>query len=281
MIRLDIRQIPDAHIMTRWTRQAKDVLPDHLKGHQKDSGGTKPLAMQSMQLNAKALEAVSKGNTDTETLQVVMKHFIAAIKEVDAILEARREKSEVTSKNSDNGTVCVDSEDGVDIQTDIEGVRGNRYGASGSSAGMSDSEILKLKAPIANRSRGRPRVNRYRTKADIATKKLSTKGKKSATKSAKTKRTEDLATSSTVKQKAKRQRKTIDQKSLEDNRGLPYQSKFCGKCRNPGHTRRTCGREKNPTKSQKTVIRCSKCGLKGHTDEECLVMEEEYDAFYK
>lgn len=80
--------------------------------------------MQSMQLNAKALEAVSKGNTDTETLQVVMKHFIAAIKEVDDILKARREKTEVASKNTDNGTVCVDSEDGLDIRVILRVLEG-------------------------------------------------------------------------------------------------------------------------------------------------------------
>lgn len=117
--------------------------------------------------------------------------------------------------------------------------------------------------------------------ADIATKKMLGKEKESAAKSAKRKKTEDLATSSTVKQKAKRQSKTKVQISLEDNRGLPYQSRFCGKCRKPGHTLRTCGREEIPTKSQKTVIRCSKCDLKGHTEEECLVMEDEYDSFFK
>lgn len=175
MIRLDISKIPEEHIMTRWTRQAKDVLPEHLKGHQIEVSLNKPLVVHSMQLNAKALEAVSKGNTDIETLQVVMKHLNAAIKEVDGIIRAKREKTLASPEVQDKDNLCVDSEDALGTQTDVEAMQGNHYGASGSSAGMSDSEILKLKAPIANRARGRPRANRYRSQADLASKKLPTK----------------------------------------------------------------------------------------------------------
>ncbi|CAN6372782.1 unnamed protein product [Urochloa humidicola] len=293
MLQLNIREIPEAHIMTRWTRKAKDVLPDHLKGHEKDTTGTKPLTLQSTQLNAKALEAISKGNTDTETLQVVMKHFTAAIKEVDALLKARREKTVIYSEAADNSRVTDETEDECGIQTDIEVVIGNRYGASGSSAGMSDSEILNLKAPIANRSRGRPRVNRYRSQADIASKKVAAQAKKNEAGTKRKKRSEVVARTNTAKAKSKRQRtkadvvattstaKTNEELSLEENRGLPYQSKFCTKCRSPFHTRNACGREDKTAKSNKVVLHCGKCDLKGHTDEECLLVEDDPDSFFK
>lgn len=171
MIRLDISKIPDSHIMTRWTRRAKDVIPEHLKGHQIEVSLNKPLVLQSMQLNAKALEAISKGNTDTETLEVVMKHLNAAIKEVDGIIRARRENivsAEVPVKDK----FSVDSDDLYGTQTDVEAVQGNCYGAAGSSAHLSDTEILKLRAPIANRPRGRPRANRFRSPSEPGSKKV-------------------------------------------------------------------------------------------------------------
>ena len=149
MIRLDVAEIPEAHVMKRWTRSAKEVVPDHFKFPSKHVGTKQPLTHNKAMLNQNAIMAVNKGNIDMETFQVVMKHLNAAFKEVDDILLARTKKTVGDSTTDDDG-----AHNGVSyIQSDTEGEKTNIYGAAGSSAGMSDTEILNIKAPLVNRAR--------------------------------------------------------------------------------------------------------------------------------
>lgn len=225
MIRLGVPEILEAHIMTRWTRQAKDVLPENMKGHQNEKTANRPLTFQTMQLNAKALEVVSKGNTDIETLHIVMKHLNAAIKEVDCVMSARNKIITANSECPEQGNESVTTDHDLGIQTNVD-VVGNRYGASGSSAVMSDSEGLNIKAPIANRNHGRARVNRYRSKADTAVKKLTAKRSGNAMNETNSNNKRILSTSTTDKAKLKRQRKVKEKVASDKNLGLPYQSRF-------------------------------------------------------
>lgn len=86
MIRLNKDEIPDAHILTRWTRNAKDVLQEQLNQDKRKKTSTEPLSIWQTQLNAQALEVVTKGNTNRDTIAAVMKHLKAASKEVGQIL---------------------------------------------------------------------------------------------------------------------------------------------------------------------------------------------------
>ena len=61
--------------------------------------------------------------------------------------------------------------------TDCESI-GNVYGAAGSSAGMSDSELLSLRPPDVKIGRGRQRMNRYKTRNEIIREKLKQSGRK-------------------------------------------------------------------------------------------------------
>lgn len=253
MIRLNIENIPDSHILTRWTRNAKDVLPEQLKALQNKKPTVVPLSIWQTQLNAKALEVVTKGNTDKETIDCVLKHLKAASKEVDEILLAR--SNPVVTK-------CI--EDVLDIATDTEQIRGNKYGASGSSAVLSDSEILNLKPPLVERKNGRPIVKRFRSAADIASKKLSKR-------------------CNSTNGKTGSKRKTSHNNSSQKNAGLPVQTSFCTKCRKPGHNRNKCDTSSIQTLKKarnSNRIVCSKCGLKGHNCEDCLVADAE-DSYFK
>lgn len=137
---------------------------------------------------------------------------------------------------------------------------------------MSDSEIMKLRLPKVDRSRGRPIVNRGRTKADIAIKKTIHKRKTKA--------------SSQINGL-----KMLDEgiEPLEISPGLPYQSTFCTNCRQTGHTKRNCGAKSKRARKMdnqgkdcnESAAVCSKCGLKGHNEDECLVAEEDSNSFFK
>lgn len=282
MIRLNIPKIPNLHIVHRWTRQATH----HLKMIQSQNKNIEPLSIWQTQLNAKALEVVTKGNTCKETIDAVMKHFKAAIKEVDEILLSR--SREVDKGDTDNEV--------TDIETDIEGLRGNKYGASGSSAGLSDTEILNIRAPLVERGRGRPRVKRFRSASDASKKAAKRVKLTQAVKFDESKPQKVQETTEGKGKKASNDRTRCKRKASEitgsplKNTGLPFQSRFCSKCYKPGHSKNRCdqGRKEqenlcpteNITKKDNKVW-CGKCGLKGHLDKECLVVDVEKDSFFK
>uniref|UniRef100_A0A0A9DFL6 Uncharacterized protein n=1 Tax=Arundo donax TaxID=35708 RepID=A0A0A9DFL6_ARUDO len=126
---------------------------------------------------------------------------------------------------------------------------------------MSDTEILNMKAPVVNKARGRPRVNRYCCgdgKKGISTKKKVTISTKSTMK----KQMENSESSGS------RKRAVIVNDNIGDNiaanptnascfapknNDLPKQSNFCSSCRTTGYNITTCGRgQKAPKKSART-----------------------------
>lgn len=279
MIRFNVQSIPEAHILTRWTRNAKDVMPEHLKELQNKKPTTEPLSIWQSQLNTKALEVVTKGNSDRETIAVVLKHLKAASKELDDILRARANTD--ASESPEEGH--------LDRATDIEEISGNKYGASGSCAGLSDTEILNIKAPLVVRKGGRSRVKRFRSEADVASKKLSKRvniGHESTAYHEKSPVCDRVTTTKTqnstpgnTRAKPRSPHSNIQGK----NSGLPLQSSFCTKCGKAGHNRNRCDSVcivslKKPSNASRDV--CSKCGLNGHTDEDCLVADAE-SSFFK
>lgn len=279
-MRLNIKKIPHAHILTRWTQQAKDVLPEHLKPLQNRKTTLEPLSIWQTQLNATALEVVTKGNTDKETIAAVMKHLKAASKEVDEI---------IFSRSKPTPEPCI--ADGLDIATDIEEIRGNKYGASGSIAVLSDTEILKMKAPLVEKKQGRPRFKRFRSGADIASKKVAKRvnlGNSSSIGQEETGPMDHRNNNNNKKKpgncKTRTKSKNLDPMASGKNAGLPFQTRFCTKCRKPGHNRNKCDlRCCEPMKKAQNgnPLRCTKCGLKGHNDEDCLVADLENDSFFK
>jgi hypothetical protein len=265
MIRYEVKQIPEFHILTRWTRNAKDVVPEHMRFSAAKDDQTGSLSIWHRRLNSKALEACTKGNTYRETYDIVMKHLSSAIKEADEYIEKRRKSEQATETDTDE----------VEIVTDVESARGNRYGASGSSVGLSDSEILKLRGPVMDRGPGRPVGKRLLSSAE--------KGSRRTAKRRKTTTVDftNAAKKSTKKQKKKQTASVDDGSMWGEHRGLPYQTTFCTKCRKPGHGRDRCAAQLNASKDSNGKYRCEKCGLKGHSEIECLVVDEYSNGYFR
>lgn len=175
LLKLHKKEIPAAHIMKRWTRDAKDVLPEPLKIYQKDQSAMHCKTYRSRLMDLQSVKLKSTGDTDVELFEVVMKHMRAAEKEAEELI-AKRAKDAANEQVEDSDEeeleddqAAVQSDGGVLRNKDQRcsgnngGVtlRKNKYGASGSSAGYSDSEILGLKAPFFKRPAWRPRNNRF------------------------------------------------------------------------------------------------------------------------
>lgn len=134
-IQIGVREIPAFHIMLRWTRHARDIIPMNLRVNCCSTTVENMKLMQNSLLYGKALRVCSKGNLDFETYEIVMKYLQLAENEVDKLIETRQmQADEALAKAKVSGVSEYVS------SSDVESVPANVYGASGSSAGMSDED---------------------------------------------------------------------------------------------------------------------------------------------
>ncbi|XBI26690.1 protein FAR1-RELATED SEQUENCE 5-like isoform X1 [Triticum dicoccoides] len=82
MVLFRLSKIPEKHIMKRWTRDARDVLPAHLVRYQRDRGPPSSDTFRHHTMYMKALECVLLGDSNVKCYDV----FMAMMKEVQAAL---------------------------------------------------------------------------------------------------------------------------------------------------------------------------------------------------
>lgn len=78
MIHFRLTKIPEKHILKRWTRDARDVLPDHLVRYQKDRGPPTSDTFRHHAMYIKALECVQLGDSNVQCYDI----FMSMMKEV-------------------------------------------------------------------------------------------------------------------------------------------------------------------------------------------------------
>ncbi|CAN6233845.1 unnamed protein product [Urochloa humidicola] len=159
-IHLGVSEIPEAHIMQRWTRNARDLVPLNLRVHNYKPQSDYTKLLQQSRIHGKALELARKGNHDYGTYEIGMKYLQLALKEIEEYIE-EQQKRKLCAENSNGNSVS-----GWEGNSDSEAVSANRYGASGSCAGMSDDEVMRIKAPPKPITMGRPRTQRYQSLGD-------------------------------------------------------------------------------------------------------------------
>lgn len=162
MIDLGIKEIPEAHIMKRWTRKARDYeYPNEVATAAGEQLG------QSL-LFANALDVVKSTDRDPRAGQILTRYLNMAKKDIDLLKSDRIRQ--VSESDGNNTTEAYLSETGTDIEFadntdyDSDGQRlvKNGYGAAGSSAYMSDADVNKIKAPNVPTQSGRKREIRYK-----------------------------------------------------------------------------------------------------------------------
>lgn len=121
MIELKLSKIPEKHILKRWTRDARDILPDHLVRYQKDRG---PHGFDTYRHNTmymKAMECVRLGDSNVKCYDV----FMAMMKEVHATLLPlshdkdgmgleEREAADQKAKEGNHGKINVEANIDID-----------------------------------------------------------------------------------------------------------------------------------------------------------------------
>ncbi|CAN6171826.1 unnamed protein product [Urochloa humidicola] len=174
---LGVCEIPKAHIHKRWTRSARDVLPDNLKGYQKDTLCMKSMTFRHSYLYVNAMAVVQDGNKDLGAFEIVSKYLKKAQKKLREYFKAKENLTSSGTNGLNRGLFMqgdyytTESDTGADSGYETQERPMNSYGAAGSCAGMSDSELLRMKAPVVNRRVGRPKQNRFKGMQDYYSKK--------------------------------------------------------------------------------------------------------------
>jgi hypothetical protein len=83
MLQIGISRIPDRHIMNRWTRVARDVLPDEMNFYHSESLPVQTLTYRHRLLAASATRIVTEGDHDAETFEIATKHMDRAFMEIE------------------------------------------------------------------------------------------------------------------------------------------------------------------------------------------------------
>ncbi|KAL6637615.1 hypothetical protein ACP70R_025187 [Stipagrostis hirtigluma subsp. patula] len=169
LVQQGIPEIPKAHIMKRWTHEARDILPKELRAYQKDNLSLDSMTFRFKFLYVNAIGVVDAGNEDRNTFNIVAQGLKKIQKKIDEYRKAKQLGNRIQASNIqrfDKGHYTTDSDAAIDSASDIENTRANTFGAAGSSAGMSDSELLAIKAPSFKRSTGRPRCVRFKGPLD-------------------------------------------------------------------------------------------------------------------
>jgi hypothetical protein len=243
MVFLGETKIPEAHILKRWTRDARDVLPPHLTMYQKDTPAMHSKTFRHSLLHVNAMELVKLGDTNLDTFKVLMKHFAAAQKELKVIIDAIGEPGAAEPfPNYESSDAEWHREPAVGYQSEPDIANSGRvqYGLSGSSAGMTVEELASVTAPPIARKVGRPRQNRFLSPLE-----------------------------------PKRRKKHSVARP-----GYVRQSKFCSKCRDPHHTAAACTSNHEAKEHRRKRPKCSSCGLPGHKKNQCFTKTpniEEYE----
>lgn len=112
MIEFRLPKIPDKHVVKRWTRDARDILLDHLVRYQKDRGPPASDTFRHSQMWIRALECVRLSDINVKCYDV----FMAMMKEVYAtLLPLSHDKDGMGLEERDgvakmaSGTACSDT----------------------------------------------------------------------------------------------------------------------------------------------------------------------------
>ncbi|KAJ1263012.1 hypothetical protein BS78_09G151800 [Paspalum vaginatum] len=213
LVHYGLKEIPEKYILKRWTKVARDGIPDHLQGYTTDKEAMESQVYRHCLLRKQMLEFINLGDASSEVCQMAIdglamlmdKMKLKTTKTDSNVKDSRRSERVLERK-----TVIVDmadSDGGDSWHNEDENSEGFR---------VEDDDIVEsdIQPPEMRRGRGRPKISRYVSKAESAS----------------------------VGKKEKKKEACIDsEEGLEVTRKM--QIRYYSKCGNTGHNRSTCGRE--------------------------------------
>ncbi|XP_037413928.1 protein FAR1-RELATED SEQUENCE 1-like [Triticum dicoccoides] len=138
---LGMTTIPKKHIVKRWTKDARDILPEHLQHYQKDQITTSTLTFRHNRMYVQALELVRLGDASVEAYDTLMGLFKQAMT-VMAPYDMQRDR--------------LGLEDRGHNRKQANGVVGKRDNVEKTKNQDEGSALAGLEPPAKKRNAGRP-----------------------------------------------------------------------------------------------------------------------------
>ncbi|XP_047064014.1 protein FAR1-RELATED SEQUENCE 7-like [Lolium rigidum] len=237
MIFLRIRAIPPLHIVKRWTVDARDILPDHIKHYQKDMGPPEASTFRHSAMYITALELVHMGDSNPDSFECVMTGLCELKAKAASLCESKDGKSMVEKSKEASGsiTASLDSMQSrlsskkatvVTSRKSVQACSGDGSFVQGGCSAIVQEDNAEVSStlgggvllpPERRLKRGHPSTARDKPPYE-------TSGKR---------------------------------------------SRFCSICRGKGHKSTTCPDEGDTPVKPRKEARCGNCGITGHRKTSC------------
>lgn len=157
---IHITEIPKKHILKRWTRDARDILPPHLSQYQKDNANNNnPFSYRHFNMYLQAMKLVRMGDTSVQAYEHLVSLFKHCAEEMKPYAEIR-DGLGLEDRMAENGVVVNQDQAGgnqvgVAVKTTAATVNDDR-----NSANESGNMLAGLLPPAKRKEMGRPTTSR-------------------------------------------------------------------------------------------------------------------------
>ncbi|XBH87594.1 hypothetical protein VPH35_075019 [Triticum aestivum] len=110
MDHIGVQEIPKRHILKRWTKDARDILPQHIAHFQKGQAANQSFTCRSLTLYLYAMELVRIGDSSVASYELVLSKINDLIIEASPLAENRdglgiedKIAAEASKKNNGSG----------------------------------------------------------------------------------------------------------------------------------------------------------------------------------
>lgn len=114
MLEMDVLEIPKDHIMKRWTKDARDILPSSLARYQKDNGPPKTASFRHSKLYVRALECVQLGESNVDSYELgmaLLSDVVIKLTPLSGVKDGMGlAEREAVAAQSESGAALIDTE---------------------------------------------------------------------------------------------------------------------------------------------------------------------------
>lgn len=177
MVHVGARQIPSRYIMKRWTKDARDNLPEHLKTYQKDASMQVSKTFRHNIIYVKALEIVKLANRGVDHFQHglvaldALKRELESIEVVQETVHGTRGAAAVNNTSDQPNINHKEPESGNPTVVNQRSSHNSKQGLADAQPQTGDEfhEKTELFPPEKKASKGRPKTKRFKAAGDSAT----------------------------------------------------------------------------------------------------------------
>lgn len=154
-----IKEIPRRHIVKRWTRDVRDILPAHLTHYQKDHAHKNPFSFRHFMMYMHAMELVRMGDTSVEAYEHLVSLFKNCMVEMQPYAEIR-DGLGLEDRIAENGDDLNHNHPEAALVVAGDRATSGLANDDSNSANESGNRLARLLPPAKRKEMGRPTTSR-------------------------------------------------------------------------------------------------------------------------